>query len=282
MIGFFKSRATLIYLILTFVFVTPLLIRTKGVEDRYTKTEQFKQELCSINTIDEALDYIDTQAGINNGGDFDTLKYIQATSKFTKERFFHGLARYRVSENWIANLGAKCLWDHMSAIVDPDDIMKYCGGLCSQQTIVFLEILKRRGIKARSVGLGSKEGPGHFLSEAFYENSWHLYDVTLEPQWIKITGHHKSMEYYQANSDSLFVVYESRLSRGNFDKVMKKVEYGKTNEFPAKNMLLFHNITYGLTYALPIMSAILCVISYRKKKRVFTKHKAPEKEVNEV
>ena len=271
MIKFFRSNATLIYLILTIVFAAPLFIRSRSIEDRYSSSELFNKDLCNINSIDAALLYIDKQVGINKINYFDTLKYVQATSTFTKDRFFHGLARYTVSENWIANFGAKCLWDHMSAIVDPDDIMKYCGGLCSQQTIVFMEILKRRGIKTRSVGLGYKEGPGHFLCEVFYENAWHLHDVTLEPQWTKVTGHHKSMEYYQKNIDSLFVAYESRLSRGNFDKIMEKVEYGKVNEFPAKNMRIFHNVTKAFTYALPILSGLVCIRSYRRKNKASVK-----------
>ncbi|MDP2388228.1 MAG: hypothetical protein Q8M29_17775 [Bacteroidota bacterium] len=244
-----------------------MFFRSTGIEDRYSdNSEQFNPKLCHINSIETSLEYIDKKIGKTNSNDFDTLQFIKETSKFTKERFFHGLARYKFSENWIAYVGSKFLWDHMSAMVDPNDILKNCGGLCSQQTIVFMELLKKRGIKVRTVGLGYKEGPGHFLCEVHYENAWHLHDVTLEPQWSKITTDHQSMEYYKTNKDSLYITYESRLSRGSFNKIMEKIEYGQVNEFPAKNMLLFHRATKTLTYGLPVIFGILSFASYRKRK----------------
>ncbi len=155
----------------------------------------------------------------------------------------------------------------MSAIVAPNDILKYPYGLCSQQTIVFMELLKRKGIKSRSVGLGYDEGPGHFLSEVYYEGSWHLYDISAEPVWKKIHNHHKSMEYYLNNKDSLYIVYESRMPKPLFDKITEKVVYGKVNDFPAKKMLLFHRFTYVLILFLPVFLLSLFFFYYMRERK---------------
>lgn len=260
MIKFIKRKRGIIYFILGIIFLIPLVIEPVEVEPKYYSTsEQFDSKLSTINSIKRALEYVDSLSRKNQLDQFDTLQYVQTASKFTKNRFFHGLSRYKFSENWIAFLGATCFWDHMSAIVNPEDIIKHSNALCSQQSIVFLEILKRRGIKSRSVGLGYKEGPGHFLAEVYYNNEWHLYDVNKEPKWEKIKNHHRSMEYYTANKDTLFVPYEDQMEKKAFYKILEKVEYGEVNEFPAKNMILFHRVTKVVTYILPIFFLLMSV-----------------------
>jgi hypothetical protein len=205
------------------------------------------------------------QAGFNN---FDTAQYVQIASKFTKERFYHGLSHYSISDNWIACLSGKFLWIHLSAIVNPNDILKHPEGLCSQQTIVFMELLKKKGINVRSIGLGYIEGPGHFLSEAYYNGSWHLHDVTMEPSWENVVHHHRSMSYYQSNKDSLYLAYESIYDKQLFNKLLEKVVISRTNEFPAKKMLFFHQITLFFTYLLPFFFLFMVIKLFVKNQRI--------------
>ncbi len=239
------------------------MLKKERVNTPQTLGEIYKQNLSNINTITEALRYTDSIYLTNKFKIFDTAVYVQIVSSFIKERFYHGLSSYSFDENWIAYLSSKLIWSDFSALVDPDDIMKHPAGLCSQQTIVFMELIKRKGMKFRSVGLGYKEGPGHFLCEIYYNNSWRLYDVTKEPQWDKIVHHHLSMNYYLDHKDSLFLVYESKLDREIFNKLTEKVVYGKVNTFPAQNMYMFQLGTLWLTYLLPAF--ILGLYFYLKK-----------------
>ncbi|MGZ4044803.1 MAG: transglutaminase domain-containing protein [Bacteroidia bacterium] len=202
-------------------------------------------------------------------------------SETVKERFCFGLSNYSLSENWIAYISGKIFWSHLSAIVDPEDILKHRRGLCSQQTIVFLELLDRKKIKARSVGLGFKEGPGHFLSEVLYDGEWHLFDVTKEPQWSKLNGTHRSMDYYLLHKDSLFLAYDQRINKEVFDKITQKVEYGKADAFPAMKMLLFHKTCKILIYFFPIAFFLLFINSLPVYKRS-RKEKAVAIEAREV
>ena len=231
------------------------------------KDELFEPVLLKINSIDKAADYIDGQyEAERKSSGFDTADYVKIVSKFTKSRFYHGLSHYNIHENWIAFLAGKLLWSHLSAIVDPNDILKHPDGLCSQQTIVFLELLKGKGIKARSIGLGYPEGPGHFLSEVYYEGSWHLYDISAEPVWKRIYNDHKSMDYYMDHKDSLYVVYDSRIPKDLFDKITQKISFGEINDFPAKNMLLLHKTTKIITYLLPVLFLFMFFLYYKKHK----------------
>lgn len=228
-------------------------------------SELYSVELNRLSSIQKISYYIDSlYYKENKSENIDTIRYVKISSDVVKKRFYHGLSHYSINDNWIASILGKFFWSHLSAIVIPDDILKHSEGLCSQQTIVFLEILKQKGINFRTIGLGYREGPGHFLSEVRYSGSWHLFDVAIEPKWEKISNHHKSLHYYLQNKDSMFLVYNGRIERRVFDKIMEKYEYGNINETPAKNMFLFHKFTFLLTYILPVLFFILFVISLYK------------------
>jgi hypothetical protein len=184
-----------------------------------------------------------------------------------KKRFYHGISNYGISQNWIAYISGKLVWSHFAAIVRPSDLLKNAEGLCSQQTIVFLDILKNKGIKFRTVGLGYDEGPGHFLSEVYYNGAWHMYDVTMEPNWSAITNQHKSLEYYLNNKDTLLKTYEGKLHKDGFDKILKRVVYGKVEKMPGQNMALFHVFTHFLTYAFPLFFLWMIIRTIRKMKK---------------
>ncbi|MDF2452272.1 MAG: hypothetical protein K0S26_1776 [Bacteroidota bacterium] len=257
------------YGILFVLSVTPVFIKKAVSESSKTKNELFKPELIRFDNSQKLIYGIDSIYMMRLTSDiFDTALYVQTASDFVKNRFYHGLATYSITDNWIAYLAGKLFWPHFSAIVKPDDLLKHGDGLCSQQTIVLLDVLRKKGITFRTVGLGYKEGPGHFLSEIKYDGKWHLHDVTKEPEWNKIVNHHLSLDYYLMNKDSLYVAYEGKLSRPVFNKILEKVEYGKVNEFPAKNMLLFHNGTLFLMYVLPLIFLFLFVLSFSKERSI--------------
>lgn len=256
----FRRKRLFVFISLLLFSVIPFAFRSNSdIQNKTHVSEAYNPKLNSINNIESAVDYINNEYNKHNLSGFDTVKYVQIVSKFTKERFYHGLSHYSFGDNWILFLSGKLFWSHVSAIVNPNDILKYSEALCSQQTIVFMDILTKKGINVRTVGLGYKEGPGHFLAEVYYSGKWHLYDVTLEPDWKKIVAHHESMEYYMNNKDTLYAVYNNSLNRSVFDKILNKVNYGEINEFPANNMLLLHRFTFLLIYCLPVVLLILLI-----------------------
>lgn len=228
--------------------------------------ELFESDLVRLNSITKITRYIDSLYQMGHST-FDTASYVNLTSEITAKRFYFGLSNYNFSENWIAYLCGKLIWHHFMAIVEPNDILKYPEGLCSQQTIVFIEILRKKGINVRTVGFGKKEGPGHFLCEVWYDADWHLYDVTKEPVWPENVKKNQSFAYYLNHKDELFWAYSGILSRDHFDKLITNVEYGKVNSFPAKKMLFFHKTTYILTYAIPFLLGLLLLNSIYKFRR---------------
>jgi hypothetical protein len=263
------NKKQIFLLVLVVLSTLPFFIDLNS-ENEISKKEYelFDPKLSSICTLHEVILYNDSLVRASGKySPMDTTFYVESLSDLIKTRFKHGLANYSLSNNWIAFVSSKLLWSHFSAIVDANDILKHEEGLCSQQTIVFLEALRTKNIPARSVGLGKKEGPGHFIAEVKIDGGWHIYDVSLEPDWSKLNTRHQSMEYYVQNTDSLFKVYQNRMSVDMFNTLIKKIDYGQVGAFPAKKMYFFHAITYVLTLLLPTLFLFLFIRSLYKKNR---------------
>ncbi len=262
-----RNKKQVILLLLCFLTSIPLIykIGTETVSIRSENHELYESELERLNSIEKLLHYTDSLYAHTATEVFDTAAYVNLACDVTKKRFYFGLSNYTLSENWIAYLSGKLIWKHFLAIVEPDDILKHQEGLCSQQTIVFMELLKRKSINVRSVGLGRKEGPGHFLCEAQYQHDWHLYDVTIEPLFEIPKLENRSAAYYLNNLDTFYKAYNGRVTRDVFNKYVEKVAYGEVNQFPAKNMLLFHQVTRLIAFLLPFLFIILFLISLAKE-----------------
>lgn len=261
------------YALLTLVFLLficssiGLFNRGRGFISKFkSKNEYFDPRLSHINSIDKLIVYSDSLYVLKEPSGFDTAVYVNTLSDLIKWRFRKGLATYTFQNNWIAFVMGKYIWAHFSAIVKPEDILQYNEGLCSQQTMVFMEALKRKGIDYRSVGLGYDEGPGHFLCEVRYEGGWHLYDVTLEPQWQNVALQNKSMSYYKENVNDLYLAYDSRISKDVVDKLIQRIVYGEVNKFPAANMLMIHKLTFLLIWILPFVLGYVIVKLIRTPK----------------
>lgn len=260
-----KYKKESLFLFLFMLTTLPFFLKLPTNDQIIKKDhESFDGTLNHIRSVKQLVEFNDS---LTKTIKFDTLKYVESLSNITKLRFRHGLANYSLSDNWIAYFSGKLFWDHFAAIVDADDILKHSEGLCSQQTIVFLQALKLKGIQARSVGLGKKEGPGHFLAEVNYLNSWHIYDVSIEPDWNQLSTPHQSMDYYRSNKDSLYMVYKEHMPIDLFNTLMKTVDHGKIGEYPAKRMHLFHTITKVITLILPFLFLLLFL------KTVFNRNK---------
>jgi hypothetical protein len=234
--------------------------------ESYSSIENFQPDLTHINSVEKLLIVTDSLYKTERGEMMDTADYVDVLGKLVENRFRKGLAVYTIESNWIAALLGKTIWSHFSAIVKPDDILKHEEGLCSQQTMVFMEALKRKGIPYRSVGLGFDEGPGHFLCEVRYNNDWHLYDVTLEPVWESTNSSAKSMEYYKQNIKELYKVYDSVIAHESIDVLLKQTKYGKPNVYPASKMLFFHNVSIALVWLTPFITAYLLFLLFRRIK----------------
>ncbi len=100
----------------------------------------------------------------------------------------------------------------------PDDILKYPKAACSQQSIIGMEVFKRKGFKVRKVGFFMDGLGGHFCYEAFFKDKWHFFDPDLEPKLSIMTKSHFPGIAEIVKNDSLL---HSLYYKLNYDEVEK-------------------------------------------------------------
>jgi hypothetical protein len=149
--------------------------------------------------------------------------------------------------------------------------MKQPYAACSQQSLVMMELLKRKGFKTRKVGFdGGEMVGGHFCFETFYDNSWHFFDTDQEPNAKLLADYNRpSIEYLLANKDILDAAY-SHWQPDRLHAMFSNFSYGKVDKFEAPNALLYQQVTKFLSYTGWIFFLVAFVLVRRKYLRLLT------------
>lgn len=198
----------------------------------------------------------------NNKG----LPYFNHVASILRKRFYHGYSYYSPSENFLAS-SCGLFWNHLSAIVIPDDIMKRPMAACSQQAIVLMEIFERSGIAYRKIGF-----EGHYVVEAFIDGQWRYFDTNKEPA---IMDHRESLESMILSGRFDTIYNNSNLPSALIRKWSSTHEYGNINEEPAPNATRLHTLGFWLQSAFMIPVYILAIIiriSFLRRKRIADLH----------
>lgn len=216
----------------------------------YDHIEKYDPAMQFINSVDVLIRVADSIAEINqvkNG----SLQYAIIVSTIIRSRFYHGFSIYPLNENWIAAIGEKIFGLGLASLVKPDDILKYRYGGCSQQTIILMEVMRRKGISYRSVGF-----PHHYASELAFQNNWYFFDPNMEP---KLSDSDRCEQRWKGSADSLKKFYD----RNHFKDLDWKfgnnlpVTLGLVNATPAPHAVIFQTVTYYLSRTLWLIPLIL-------------------------
>jgi hypothetical protein len=201
----------------------------------------YDPSLSRLNTMSKFEAFVDSLALVRDLTSDSIPDYVNLIDSIVQMRFYHGLQNYRFADNWLANLSGKYIWSHFGAKVLPDDILKGQKAFCSQSSIVFQEILRRKQISVRSVLL-----PGHFCTEVLVEDHWKFYDVSFKPVFAglsRMSTHELALAPQYVEKAYLYSFARSR--NANFQQYfdLAHIEYGEVNAFAAPNMRLFHRVT---------------------------------------
>lgn len=234
---YFLCSATVLLLLLNF-----LPVHLETLADSGNNWESFSPEKArqvqSIAQLESLIDYKAAQLQVLS----TDAAYLDVLSQEVQDRFHHGYSHYSLRENWIAALAGKLFWNHLSAIVLPDDLMHYPMAACSQQSIVVMELLRRKGIPFRKVGFDH-----HFALEARLKDKWLFVDTNMEPDFSN-TGR---KSFRQLQEDSLVpVIYANGLARNNLTQTLANPYYGSIGVPAAPNAAIFHKLTKVLSRTL--------------------------------
>jgi hypothetical protein len=238
----------------------------------YGFRENFDPSLVRLNSLIKIAGYCDSlyaERSYNHTSKFEEV-YPDIVSAVIRDRFYHGYSSYRFSNNFFGKLISKFGMNGLNAIVIPDDILKYPYAACSQQSIVFMEILKRKGFTTRKVGFNGKT-TGHFCFEVYYEGGWHFYDPDMEPDNQLLTAYnHPSIALLVRHQDILLRAYNQYPKETVLD-IFPTYFYGQVNSFEAPKAIIFQKVTKLLSYSIWTVFLLLFIMVRKKYKRLSSK-----------
>jgi hypothetical protein len=239
----------------------------------YNKVEEFDASLSRLTNIDKVIEYCDSlyvqQHGNTVAGKLGK-DYTNLLSQVIRKRFYHGYSHYSSTDNYLSVLFSRATLDGYSAIVVPDDILKHPNAACSQQSIIMMEVLKKKGFKTRKVGFQGKTS-GHFCLEVYFDGAWHFFDTNMEPDAELLNAHnHPDIATLVADKALLLNVY-NRYPRAEIMDIFPTYTYGEINAFAAPRGILFQQTAKFLSYTIWIFFLAAFLFVRRKYLRLSAK-----------
>jgi hypothetical protein len=180
-----------------------------------------------LRDVKSLVGYIDqTYHGKKN-----TFEFANYIGTVVSKRFYHGYSYYSMNDNWIAALAGRMVWNDLSAIVVPDDIMKQPEAACSQQSIILMQCARHFGFDVRKVGYDH-----HFATEVKVGNKWHYIDPNLE-----VIPETESLDELIRNH-SLYSLYKQKLGKET-DSILAHPFTSAPNENVAAKAMIFQEAT---------------------------------------
>jgi hypothetical protein len=226
----------------------------------YDHKEKFNQNLAYINSTDKLERYIDSNA-VAGAVDPRSIEYVDLIVDAIKNRFFHGFSHFSIKENWIAAFSERLIGYGLASKVRPGDILQHPNAACSQQSIVMMDILRRKKISYRNVGF-----PHHYALEVLVNDKWYYFDPNMEPV---LTNTDRLEENWKLSADNLKKFYDTSRFKDldwKFGKHLT-VTKGTINEIQAANAKFFQNATgviSRIAFIFPLL--LLYYISKRKQR----------------
>lgn len=219
---------------------------------QYNNVEEYDPALLRLNSLHKVEKYCDSLYSSSccptTTAEFEET-YSNLVSSVIRKRFYHGYSYYGFDNNYTARLFSLFTQTGYSAMVIPDDILKYPFAACSQQSIVMMEILKAKNFKTRKISFQGKIAGGHFCFEVFYKNSWHFYDPNMEPDNNVLSAYNRpGIAFLASHTDILTNAYR-RYPKAEILDIFLNYSYGPVNKFPAPNALILHKATKFLSYS---------------------------------
>jgi hypothetical protein len=144
--------------------------------------EQWRPDLAQVRSVGAAMrilpSYVERQHGSREA------RIAAGIDQFVRDRFFHDTSLLSWRENWLA-VAAGEYWINLRVPVQPDAILQHRRAICSQQAIVFMEMLRRAGLHYAAVTMSwpspDPASSGHFAVAAKVDGRWMYFDADQEP-----------------------------------------------------------------------------------------------------
>jgi hypothetical protein len=227
----------------------------------YNNMEKYNPAMGHINNLDKMEQFVDASAQ-QKGIKLGSIDYLVAMEDAIEKRFYHGFSHLTTGENWIAAFGEKLFGFGLSCKVLPNDIMEHGNAACSQQSMVMMELLKRKNLSYRKVGF-----PHHFALEVMVDGAWYYFDPNMEPT---MTAEQRNVAHWKHAADNLKQYYDPKRFHDLDYKfgVNYTVTIGGINEKQAANAKMFQSVTGWLSKILWLAPLLILALAYKRKSRI--------------
>ncbi len=262
----------LIFFLSLFDFVTwifPSIDIFNSAKSKLRK-EEYDPSLLRISSLEKLESYTDSICkNFQNPTLYSKAAlFPEMLTEIVRKRFFHGFYAYRPGYNFIAWGATKIVRRSWNEVWGADEILKSPYSQCGQQSLVIMELLIRKGYPVRKVVMQStKYNSGHFVLEAYYDSSWHMFDPDEEPDLVLLRKLGRPSVEQIAKDTVLIKKLYSGKSQQIID-MMNNINYGETNRLMANRGYLFQEFT---RYLSRFFWVLYVVIFYLKRRFFFTK-----------
>ena len=115
-------------------------------------TEIYDEKIAKIDNLNDLKKFVDYEIKENNFEGIDIPIYID---EIVRKKYFHQTAYISADTNWIL-IGADYFFPerYFLTAMDPEDLVKKNHGMCSQQSIIFQELIKNYPFEYASIRIG--------------------------------------------------------------------------------------------------------------------------------
>jgi hypothetical protein len=232
--------------------------------------EIYDPEIGSINTLQELKKIIRIDIEQENLTGIEIPIYID---DLLRKKFIHGSSSINTKGNWLLQ-SADYLFPsrELTFSFSPEDVAMHNRGICSQQAILFQELVSDFGFEYESVGfnvpllefkeVGGDKEFNHFASAVKVDSNWYYFDSNLEPMYDR-NNHLVYSELLIGQSERLTELYPSYKWA---DTTESMVYRSSRNMFPASNGLLFQQISKVFSFFSWIFFCLLSILLFRLSK----------------
>jgi len=237
--------------------------------EKYQYNEAFDPSLARLDNLTRLTDYCDSllsvKKGLSNNNINAEKELPLIASEVVRNRFYHGLSSFGFGNNYLAYVANPFyLKMFLNSPVKTNDILKFPAAICSQQAMVLMALLQKKGYPVRKVGFTRQFASGHFCLEAFYANSWHYFDTDLEPDTTILNAYDRpGIKFLVENPEILKKVYIKE-DPVKIATLFPSYFYGKVNEPLATKAAIYGSITKFLSYTIWIL--FLLAFSWARRK----------------
>ena len=191
-----------------------------------------------------------------------------------RKKFLHGSSSISLSGNWLLQFIDKTFpAKEITFSLSPNDIAKSNRAICSQQAVLFQELVKEFGFEYESVGFdipllepvrGDADNEfNHYASAVKVENDWYYFDSNLEPEYDRCSSdiYTEILAGESARLSKLYPKYK-------WAEIKEGMVYNSNrNVFPAKNGLLIQQISKIISYYGWLVFLVISYLFYRLSKK---------------